>query len=185
MNRIVLRFGWALLASAVLLLGCAGGMAPRWRYDEQGEPHESKRYPRHLAVDFRTRFLTQAYSPVKPREPIHEFLTEPQREILLEYGQPEYVRRPFTSRLGETVDEWIYLAQNQMFQFVRGRVVYQGEVSDLERTMIRRGYPTEALMWQADPGIERLLLVYGAPWDLRREVYTFANGRLLFSQKTR
>ena len=167
--------------AALVLLGCMN--APRWRYDQTGAAREYKRYARNIAVDYFTRFSRKAYDPVT--RPIADFLTDEQRDYVEKQGQPDYRRRPFQSRLDEEVDEWIYLEQNRMVQFVRGYRVYEGEVTDLERIMIRYGYPRGVIMGQVEPGIERFTLVYGRPWDLEREVFSFADGKLVFSQTLR
>jgi hypothetical protein len=159
------------------------GMAPRWRYDQSGQPKAYKRYARNFAVDYRTRFRRIAY--VKVTEPLAETLSAEQRGVISQHGQPEYVRRPFVSRNDDRVEEWLYLSQNRLVQFVHGRIVYEGEVTDVERTMVRYGYPRRALLQQVEPQIERLTFIYSRPFDREREVFAFANGKLLFRQTQR
>jgi len=173
----------AVAALTVFLLSCATGTSPRWRYDSAGEARQYKRYPRNIAVDYFSRFRRVAY--VKVNEPLEAFLSEEQRQWISQYGQPEYRRRPFRSREGEKVEEWVSLAHNKLTQFVGGGVVYAGEVTDMERTMIRLGYPRGCLISQAEPEIERLTFIYSRPFDLEREVFSFSNGKLVFRQTQR
>jgi len=171
------------LVAAAFLLACAPGTAPRWRYDESGTPRQYKRYARNIAVDYFSRFRRTAYEKVE--KPLGEFLSDEQRRWISEHGQPDYRRRPFRSRNGEKVDEWIYLAQNKLVQFVNGHVVYEGPVTDMERIMIRLGYPSGVVLGQSEPGIERMTFIYNRPFDLEHEVYSFANGKLIFRQVQR
>ena len=182
MSRSTGRLG-ALLVLAATAFACAAGSPPRWRYDAEGKPVQYKRYPRHIAVDYFTRFRRTAY--VKVEQPLERLLSDEQRRWISDNGQPDYCRRPFRSRLGERVEEWVYLTKNKLVQFVRGRVVFEGDVTDLEQTMIRYGYPRGAIIGQAEPGVERFTFVYGRPFDLEREVFSFADGKLLFSQTQR
>lgn len=181
MNRAIGRT--AVTTVAVLLFSCAIGKPPRWDYGSAGRPAEYKRYPRNIAVDYVTRFRRLAYRKVD--HPIKDFLTDEQRQWVGKNGQPEYRRRVFRSREGERVDEWLYLKKNKLVQFVQGHIVYQGEATELERTMLRLGYPQIVTVGQVEPGVERLTFVYKRPLDLEREVFSFANGRLVFRQTQR
>jgi hypothetical protein len=172
-----------VLMLGVLFVSCRMGMPPRWRYDATGQPKAYKRYARNLAVDYRTRFRRIAY--VKVKAPLAENLSAEQRAFISQHGQPEYVRLPFRSRNDDRVEEWLYLSQNRLVQFVHGHVVYEGEVTDVEQTMVRYGYPRRALLLQVEPEIERWTFVYSRPFDREREVFAFANGRLLFRQTQR
>jgi len=181
MSRAITRA--AVMAVAVLLFSCAIGKPPRWDYGVLGRPAEYKRYPRNIAVDYMSRFRRLAYRKVE--HPIKDFLTDEQRQWVGKNGQPEYRRRVFRSREGERVDEWVYLKKNKLVQFVQGHVVYQGEVTDLEVTMIRLGYPRNVMMGQVEPGMERLTFIYSRPIDLEREVFSFSNGKLVYRQTQR
>ena len=169
--------------TAAFLAACAPGFAPRWRYDREGQPAYYKRYPRNIAVDYFTRFRRAAY--FKVTKPIEDFLTDEQRLWVSRNGQPEYRRRRFLSREGEWVDEWVNVSQNKMVQFTRGRVVYEGDVTDLEKTMITYGYPRGVLVQQAEPEVEFWTFVYSRPFDLERELFCFANGKLVYRQTQR
>ncbi|MCX8037058.1 MAG: hypothetical protein N3D11_08455 [Candidatus Sumerlaeia bacterium] len=168
---------------SMLLASCKAGTAPRWTYDSSGQPAVYKRYPRHMAVDYVNRFRRTAYLPVK--QPITEYLSDEQRRWISEYGQPDYRRRLFRERNGEKVDEWIYLAQNKVVQFIHGRVVYEGPVTDLEKTLIRLGYPSGCSISQNEPSVERFNLTYGRFFDLEREVISLAGDQIVFRQKMR
>lgn len=172
-----------LTVAAAGLFSCAAGTTPRWEYDRAGKPVQYKRYPRHFAVDYFSRFRRVAY--VKLTKPLDELVSADQRAWLKKYGQPDYYRRPFGSRAREKVQEWIYLKRNKMVQFVGGHVVYDGEVTDLEKTMLTYGYPRSVLVRQAEPGVERLTFVYSRPFGLEYEVFDFANGQVVFRQTMR
>ena len=83
------------------------------------------------------------------------------------------------------MEEWLRLTSNRLVQFVKGRVVYEGEVTDLERTMVTYGYPRSCLVGQSEPGVERWTFIYSRPFDLEREVFSFANGKLVYRQTQR
>jgi len=182
MNRAI---GQASIAAtmATLLLACAAGTPPRWQYDREGQGQQYKRYPRNLAVDYMTRFRRVAY--IKVTQPLEDYLSDDQRQWISQHGQPDYRRRPFRSREGERVEEWLHLTANKMVQFVKGRVVFDGEVTDVERIMITYGYPRGCLVGQAEPGAEQWAFIYARPFDLEREVFHFANGKLLYRQTQR
>lgn len=182
MTRTEGRLG-VLLVVAAFGCACATGSPPRWRYDADGQPQQYKRYPRHIAVDYFSRFRRTAY--VKVEQPLERFLSDEQRAWISDNGQPDYCRRPFRSRLKERVEEWIYLPQNKLVQFVQGHVVYEGEVTDLERVMIRYGYPRGAIVGQMEPTLERFTFVYSRPLDLEREVFSFSDGKIIFRQTQR
>jgi len=171
------------LVLATWLFSCAAGTAPQWKYDSNGKPTQYKRYPRNMAVDYFTRFRRVAY--LKVTHPVEHFLSDDQRKWLGKYGQPDYTRRPFRSRQGEQVEEWIYLKKNKLVQFIGGHVAYDGEVTDMEKTMITFGYPRGCLIAQDEPAVERFTFVYRRPFDLEREVFDFANGKLIFRQTMR
>jgi len=173
----------ATLALVVFVLACASGKAPRWNYDTEGRPSQYKRYPRNIQVDYASKFRRVAYKKVT--RPIESFLTDEQRQWVGKHSQPDYRRRSFWSRESERVDEWIYLTQNILVQFVQGHVAYEGEVTDVERIMITHGYPRGCIIGQSEPGTEQWTFVYSRPFDLEREVYSFANGKLLFRQTLR
>ena len=173
----------AALSFAAFALSCSTGAAPRWTYDAKGRPAQYKRYPRNIAVDYFTRWRRVAYDKVE--QPLEDFLSEEQRALIGKNGQPDYRRRPFGSREGERVEEWVYFKKNRLVQFVGGHVVYEGEVTDMERTMITLGYPSYCQIGQAEPGVETWTFVYKRPFNLEREVFTFANGKLTFRQTMR
>ena len=72
-----------------------------------------------------------------------EILSEEQKAILREWGQPDYLRGPYDSTRGDSVVEWAYLSQNHLFQFVNRTMVYHGALTDLERTAITYGAPDD------------------------------------------
>lgn len=181
MKRVLTQWGVGAFL-AVLLVGCAA-TPPRWQYDVGGKRVEQKRYARYFAVDYMTRFVHRAYYKVE--KPLPGVLSDDQRQYISRNGQPDYRRRPFRSREGERVEEWAYLAQDKLVQFVKGHVVYEGEVTDMEKTLIRLGYPEGCILGQREPGVEGVTFVYRTPADLQSEIYVFANGKLVFRQVQR
>jgi hypothetical protein len=166
-----------------LLFSCRAGTAPRWRYDDEGKPHEYKRYARNMSVDQFNRYFRRCYYKVK--HPLEHFISDDQRDYITAHGQPDYTRKPFRSREDERVEEWLYLAKNRLVQWVKGGQVFEGDVTDMERIMIRLGYPTGILVSQEEPSVERFTFTYDKPLDRQHEVYSFANGQLVFSQTQR
>lgn len=117
------------------------------------------------------------------REP-DEILSEQQRAILHEWGQPDYLRGPYKSTRGDSVIEWAYLPLNRLFQFVDRKMVYEGPLTDQERIAIVHGAPREVLTSQVPPGVRRETWLY-YPYFLtnRQKVFSFANGKLVYSQE--
>ena len=181
--KSVIKAAVGLAALALVAGACAPGVAPRWNYGGENPPSQYKRYPRNWAVDYFTRFRRVAF--VKVTRPLEDFLSDDQRKWISDHGQPDYRQRTFLSRESEWVDAWAYLAKERLVQFVRGRVVYEGPLTDLERTMITYGYPRGVLFTQAEPDTEFVTFVYSRPFDLEREVFAFANGKMLFRQTQR
>lgn len=117
------------------------------------------------------------------REP-DEILSEQQREILREWGQPDYLRGPYKSTRGDSVIEWAYLPLNRLFQFVDRKMVYEGPLTDQERIAIVHGAPREVFTSEITPGVRRETWLY-YPYFLtnRQKIFSFANGKLVFSQE--
>jgi len=151
-------------------------------FTEDGEQVQIKRIARHQSIDYFHRWRRTAY--VKNTGELHWLLSQDQKEIIAEYSQPDYLRRTFRSTRGDRVKEWAYVAQGKIFQFVRRQLVYEGELTDLEKTLIQYGYPNFVFAEQLESDITRLTFIYESIFGLRRQVFSFANGRLCYSQDT-
>jgi hypothetical protein len=165
-----------------MLVGCAFNTRPMFDYMEDGEQVQIKRIARHQSIDYFHRWRRTAY--VKNTGELHWLLSQDQKEIIAEYSQPDYLRRTFRSTRGDRVKEWAYVAQGKIFQFVRRQLVYEGELTDLEKTLIQYGYPKFVFAEQLEPDITRLTFIYESIFGLRRQIFSFANGRLCYSQDT-
>jgi len=117
------------------------------------------------------------------REP-DEILSEQQRAILREWGQPDYLRGPYKSTRGDSVIEWAYLPLNRLFQFVDRKMVYEGPLTDQERIAIVHGAPRDVLVSQVGPNVRRETWLY-YPYFLtnRQKVFSFSNGKLVYSKE--
>ncbi|MFH0793131.1 MAG: hypothetical protein V2A74_03775 [bacterium] len=176
------RFG-VLAASfviALLLTGCNFQKAPLYDFVE-GQPMQFKRYDRNPVQDFIHRFGRKVFD--RNEGVLWYRLSEDQRNVIGEYGQPDFIRRPFTSRQGEQVTEWVYLDKDKDFQFVRRQKVWEGPVTDMEKTLITYGIPRRIMIDQVAPNIERETFIYSTQlFTTRHMIFSFANGRLILSQ---
>jgi hypothetical protein len=168
---------------------------PKFDYTPDGRAIMIKRYPFFPTQDY-CQFRKYSYFENKhgvehfqkccklKREP-GDILSEDQKEILREWGQPDYLRGPFKSTRGDIVIEWGYHALNHLFQFVDRTMVYEGPLTDQERTAIVYGAPRETVVMQLEPNIRRETWIY-RPWFLtnRERIFSFTNGRLTYQQET-
>jgi hypothetical protein len=113
-------------------------------------------------------------------------LTPDQQRVLAQWGQPDWLRGPFRTTRGDTATEWLYERQNRIFQWVDGELVYQGPVTDVERTMLVHGAPTHVIITYLEPNTRRETFIYRDTFRSmgREKVFSFSNGRLIFSQET-
>lgn len=170
---------------------------PKFDYTDDGRAILLKRFPFFPQQDY-CQFQKYRYIENKhgvehyrsgdklKREP-DEILSEEQKEILREWGQPDYLRGPYKSTRGDSVIEWAYHPTNHLFQFVDRAMVYEGPLTDQERTAITFGAPREVLISQAIPNIRRETWIY-RPWFLssahREKIFSFSNGKLVYANET-
>lgn len=168
---------------------------PKYEYAEDGRVILVKRYPFFPAQDM-CQFVKYRYYENKTgvehiamgqklkREP-DEILSEVQKQILRDWGQPDYLRGPYKSTRGDSIIEWAYLPLNRLFQFVDREMVYEGPLTDQERTAITYGAPRDVFVSQVGPNIRREVWIY-YPYFLtgRQRMYSFANGKLVYSQES-
>jgi hypothetical protein len=173
---------------------------PKFDYTDDGRTIMIKRFPYFPTQDVchfqKYRFIEnklgiehmQQGQKLK-RQP-DDMLTEEQKQVLREWGQPDYLRGPYKSTRFDSVIEWAYHPLNHLFQWVEGELVYEGPLTDQERVAITYGAPREATIRQLQPNIRRETWVY-RPWFLsvvgmtsRERIFDFANGKLLYSQES-
>ncbi|MDD4279154.1 MAG: hypothetical protein PHX74_05395 [Candidatus Sumerlaeales bacterium] len=175
--------------------GMMSSNVPKFNYTQQGNVVMEKRYDANLTADFlgmrkkpfkaNVRGLKpQAKCDVMFRTANHIF-TDQQKEILQEWGQPDYVRGPYRSSRGDQVNEWAYLQANHIFQFVSGEMVFEGPLTDQDRCLITFGAPNEHTVTQAEPGVRQELWIY-RPWystKFNERIFKFSNGKMIFRQE--
>lgn len=169
---------------------------PKFDYTDDGRAIMIKRYPffptQDVCMYIKYRYVDNKHGIehfVKccklKREP-GDILSEDQKAILKEWGQPDYMRGPYKSTRGESnVTEWAYHPLNHLFQFVDDEMVYEGPLTDQERTALVHGAPREAIISQLEPNIRRETWIY-RPFFLhgREKLFSFTNGRLTYSQES-
>ena len=191
------------IIAGLVLTGCArtdarfterideeGNIQARKRIDQNPErdffhhfTREAYRVPRELASDGEERYALVFHGALSP---VGDTVLAPESDefvIAKEWGKPNWVRKPFRSLLDERVDEWLYMDEDRMFQFVGGMLVYDGPVTDYERILIQRGYPDRHRTSKTDSGNRVDELVYQSvffPWF---EDYYLANGQIVQSQE--
>ena len=103
-------------------------------------------------------------------------LSADQKTIVQLIGIPEYYCS-FPSPSGKRVEEWIYLEQDYLVQFIYRKLVYLGSVDDKEKTIIELGPPTD--IYTVDfAELRKDILIYKP----RFEIYTFHNDKKVVGQ---
>lgn len=168
----------AIVALAILAGGCTVNRAPLFDYNERGEKIQFQRIPRNMEWDIEGswRLTPWAYRPNDKK--LHWLLSEDQQDVIGLLGQPQYVRRPFYSRTNERVTEWVWWEDQKVAQFINRELVYIGPLTDREKTLIRRGYPTAYVHQDIFAGV-RETFIYKNDYELRRHIYNFQNGSLI------
>lgn len=165
------------LLLAIWLTGCASNRPVRYFQDEDNQ-ETIKRIAKKHETGLTQRWIATAYrkrsSEIKPRK-----VSEDQREILDVYGQPDYIRRSFTSQFNERVHEWVYLDKDALMQFIGGDVVHVQPVTGLEKTLIFRGYPNSYYQTRQEGSPLRQVFIYRNWYGNVLHVYTFSNGAII------
>ena len=159
-----------------LLVGCASGRL-RTFYDETGKPEPFKRRAYHSSVDYIHRFTPHAYDHWGSFSAVG--LSADQKTALVDHGTPDYARDPFRSQFAERTEEWVYLDESLLLQFVGGVKVYEGPVTKLEQILIERGYPRFASITDGVDEPCMTTFIYKHWIGGRIQIYTFADGQLL------
>jgi hypothetical protein len=170
---------WIALGLTALLLGLVVACSknqPVLLYEDTETRDTIKRIARHHSVDYTYRCRSVAYDrnsrQLKGR-------SEDEKKVLELHGQPDYLRRPFTSQYSEKTREWIHTEANRLFQFVGGTLVHSQEISDIERTMVSRGYPRYYSEYQDMNSPLRQNLMYRGSEGHSLITFSFTNGELI------
>jgi hypothetical protein len=171
----------ALIALIGLVLGCASSSRdiPRADHMHGPIPHQVRRAPNYASMTFWSHLNHEVYEPV---EGLPGDLSIDQELTIREFGQPDYWR-DFTSLEGENVTEWLNIDHGVLHQFVDGEKVFQGDIRDLEHTLLRYGAPNEVSYRILSPQIERVLFMYQPAFSRRASYFDFANGALVHQNR--
>ena len=132
------KFALAGLVLVGLTLGGCARAKPQVAYRRSGDITTFKRYERHAERDFLHHFTRTAYRP--PRASLKGSHLD-QETIIETWGRPDYVRKSFLSLQGDRIEEWLYLDRQRVMQFVKGALIFDGPLTDLEQLYLQYGYP--------------------------------------------
>ncbi len=176
----MIRFlsAFLLIAALALSAGCGNlNRVPRYDVDSTLMPAQFKRFATYDEQDFINRFRAEAYK--QRTGEIEEPLSADQRDVLDRHGMPEYVRLRFKAESNELVDQWAFWDRGVTCQFVQGQLVYEGELSEMDRYLIKHGYPQKATYSAPVTGMRRDFFYYTGVFQTPRHQATFTNERLI------
>ncbi len=101
-------------------------------------------------------------------------LSDEQKGIVASYGVPDCVRPPYKSLTGEKITEWIFLKDAVMFQFNKGKKVYEGPITDREIILLRFGYPNDILRFHSTIGPVHETFVYENFWRNEQNFFSLS-----------
>ncbi|MBN1476670.1 hypothetical protein JXA47_07955 [Candidatus Sumerlaeota bacterium] len=165
----------------LLALGCTGSRSfPRADYVHGPIPHQARRTTDYSREAFWAPLNRTAYEAL---EHLPRRMSTDQDLVVREFGPPQWGRE-FESLEGEDVLEWLQVDQNRLFQFVEGELVFEGDIRDLEHTLLSHGVPDEVLYHVVDPGVERVTFIYSDVNRSSRAMYfDFSNGMMTFEER--
>ncbi len=167
----------AVLVLATALSGCMVNNAPKFEYGPDGEKIQFKRYEKHLDLNYVHNISPVVYTPATAL-PLSPMLSEEENEVLRVHGTPDYVRGEYLSESRETVTDWVYYEKDRIFQFVEGQLVYEDGLTDYDKTLIRRGRPSESLSPTNEVGHRLDILRYQNRITDKIDEYVFRNGQI-------
>ncbi len=168
---------WVAVLAGLVLTACATNRGPRFNYGPDGEPVQFKRYEKHLAKDYFWHFTPIAFKRADAM-PLDPLLSDDQKNVLNEQGKPEYVRENYRADSNEIVTDWAFVSKRKIYQFIEGQVVYQGDLSDYDEMLIRRGRP-DFVKVMANKDFGRTDLFTYKDWITHKtDQYGFKNGVL-------
>ncbi len=172
---------------------------PKFNYTPDGRPVMEKRFAYLESREFspwkKFRYLENMNGAVAMMAQLQTFpgtrqcrpLSEQQNKILREWGEPDYIRGPYKSTRNDFIIEWAYHQSNRLFQFADSQMVYEGPLTDQERTAITYGIPQEAIVNYLEPNIKRETWIY-RPYFMsgigRERIFSFSNGELVHHQES-
>lgn len=172
---------------------------PKYNYTQQGQAVMEKRFAyletRQFSPWKKFRYLENMSGAVAMMAILQTYpgggvcrpLSEQQHKILREWGEPDYIRGPYKSTRNDFIIEWAYHQSNRLFQFADAVMVYEGPLTDQERTAIIYGIPQETLISYLEPNIKRETWIY-RPIFLsgigRERLFSFSNGELVYHQES-
>lgn len=172
---------------------------PKFDYTPDGDPVMVKRFPYLETRDFspwkKYRYLENMNGAVQMMAVLQTFpggrvcrpLSEQQLKILREWGEPDYIRGPYKSTRNDFIIEWAYHQANRLFQFADTRMVYEGPLTDQERTAITYGAPQDTIINYMEPNIKRETWIY-RPYFIsgigRERIFSFSNGEMIYRQES-
>ncbi len=172
---------------------------PKFNYTQQGQPVMEKRFPylesRRYSPLKKFRYLENMGGAVAMMASLQTFpgggqcrpLSEQQNKILREWGEPDYIRGPYKSTRNDFIIDWAYHQSNRIFQFADAVMVYEGPLTDQDRTAITYGIPEEAIINYMEPNIKRETWIYRPVFILgtgRERLFSFSNGELVHHQES-
>ncbi len=174
--------GAALFALAIVWLGCnSPARAPLYEYSSDGERLMRKRLAKRLSGNMESKMALDRIAYVEGSTVALDSPSPEQQETLELFGRPEHVRKPFWSTEGDKVDEWLYPRHNLLVQWIQGRKAYEGEITDMERILLRKGYPLQCFSDVDHFGVSRQSWIYRDEIEAKQEIVYFADGRQVFS----
>lgn len=176
-------WGGIVVALAVTLAGCGNAnRQPRYDVPAPLEIKPFKREAAHERQDYIFTMKREAYSKVA--EPMRARMSPSQKALLERHGQPDYVRRGFHATTGETVDEWAWWDRDVIAQFVQRELVWEGKLTDMDRTRIRYGYPRRSWSQTYESGVKRDIWDYqGLMVDTQGSIFSFADEKLVYTSR--
>lgn len=172
------RNGLGLGLLLVFFCGCMTNQAPRFLYGPDGEKVQFKRHEKNIARDW-FRHQSRKIYDVCMAEPHDPLLSVQQVDVLTTHGKPDYMRVEFPAETKEYVTEWVYVGQSKLFQFIQGELVFEGPVTDYERTLIRFGRPDYAIGQSSHVGPRSDVFQYRGILVSDIDTYRFSNGQLV------
>lgn len=172
---------------------------PKFDYQQDGTPVMVKRYPYLETREFspwkKFRYLENMNGAVAMMAGLQTYpggrqcrpLSEQQQKILREWGEPDYIRGPYKSTRNDFIIEWAYHQANRLFQFADTKMVYEGPLTDQERTAITYGVPQETMIDYLEPNIKRETWIYRPVFMSgigRERLFSFSNGQLVYHQES-
>ncbi len=182
LRKIQIGIG-AVLIITLFLCGCAFNRNPKFDVRPvTGEPIMVKRYPKYPGWFELLFWQTREYR--KNTRELSYLLSDDQEKIISQYGQPDYLRRVFFSSRGDRVHEWLYWEKQRVVQFVQGILVWDGQLTDYEKTILLHGRPTDIMLTTTDElNTRKLWIEYRRLFGMRHRYFFFVNDRLVMAKE--